>query len=92
MIYAEKLQKTEKRLAQIENDLSQPEVVKDQAKYQKLTKELAEIRPLVNAYAEFCKVENELKALSEELNSKKLDSEMRDLLSVGSSRISNPYE
>ncbi len=79
MIYADKLQKTEKRLAQIENDLSQPEVVKDQARYQKLTKELAEIRPLVNAYAEFCKVENELKALSEELNSKKLDSEMRDL-------------
>ncbi len=79
MIYAEKLQKTEKRLAQIENDLSQPEVVKDQAKYQKLTKELAEIRPLVNAYAEFCKVESEIKALSEELNSKKLDPEMRDL-------------
>ncbi|MBU3758366.1 MAG: peptide chain release factor 1 [Candidatus Omnitrophica bacterium] len=79
MIYADKLQKTEKRLAQIEHEISQPEVVKDQAKYQKLTKEMAEIRPLVGAYAEYRRAEEELAALSEELNSKKLDAEMRDL-------------
>lgn len=79
MIYTDKLEKTEKRLAQIEHEISQPEVVKDQVKYQKLTKEMAEIRPLVNAYAEYRKVDAELKALSEELNSKKLDPEMKDL-------------
>lgn len=79
MIYADKLEKTEKRLAQIEHEISQPEVVKDQTKYQKLTKEMAEIRPLVGAYAEYRRVEAELAALSEELNGKKLDAEMRDL-------------
>ena len=79
MIYEERLQKTVRRLSEIENDLTQPEVIKDQVKFQKLSKELAQIRPLVKAYEQYRLTDESLQSVSKELNSSGLDYEMKDL-------------
>jgi len=79
VIYEERLQKTVRRLSEIENDLTQPEVIKDQVKFQKLSKELAQIRPLVKAYEQYRLTDESLQSVSKELNSSGLDYEMKDL-------------
>ena len=43
-----KLEKIEKRIRDIEQEISDPETVKDQTRYQKLTRELSSIRPVVD--------------------------------------------
>jgi len=79
MIYRERLQKIEERTRVLEKELSDPVVIKDQPRYQKLTKELAQLRPVVEAFDVYRKIERELAELKHGLNEKKLDLEMRKL-------------
>ena len=67
------------RLEEIMSELSEPSVVNDTARFQKLMKEQSELTPIVDAYKEYkkCKetVEESLMMLEEET-----DEEMKELL------------
>ena len=67
------------RLAEILNELAEPNVANDTGRFQKLMKEQAEIQPIADAYSEYKKcnetVEDSLLMLEEEK-----DEEMRQLL------------
>ncbi len=67
------------RYEEIMNELNEPSVVNDQARFQKLMKEQSELAPIVEAYREYKKcnetVEESLSLLEEET-----DEEMREML------------
>lgn len=79
MIFINKLEKGRLRAAEIEDDISRPEIAKDPSKYQKLMKELALLRPQNEAYARFLKNEKELDELKKTLASASSDPEMKKL-------------
>ncbi len=79
MIFLHRLEKIRKRFKEIEEELADPAVVKDQANYQKLTKELAELRPLVESFHTFERTERELAELSHSLQEKGFEPEMHRL-------------
>lgn len=81
MIYQNKLEKIEKKAAEIEMRLSQPDVAKDQDGFQKLSRELAGLRPLVAVFKRFKKVDAELKGLEQTLKEAEGDAEMKALVS-----------
>ena len=62
MIFLTRLEKIEKRVDEIAYQLSDPAVVKDQSSYQKLTKELAGLRPIVDSFREYRQAEAEITA------------------------------
>ena len=72
-----KLSEVAKRLKEIEDLLSQPNIVKDQNKYISLTKEYSELSPVVKSYEEVLSVKEAI----EEANSmiKDPDSELKEL-------------
>ena len=74
-----RLEKSAERFREIESELSQPEAVKDQARYQKLMKELAQLRPLTEAFALYQKDDQELRGLRESLAESSLDGELKKL-------------
>ena len=79
MIFLNRLEKIQKRVDEIEQELSNPAVVKDQAKYQKLGKELAELRPIVQLFERYKQGEKEIADLQLALNDKNMDAEMKKL-------------
>ncbi len=74
-----RLEKIEQKIRDAEDELSQPETVKDQAKYQKLMRELSDLRPVSEAFAAYKKAEKESADLKTALEDKGLDAEMRAL-------------
>ena len=79
MIFLARLEKIEAMMRTIEAELSDPAVVKDLARYQKLMKEIAGYRPVVQSLDAYRKVEKEIAALQEELSRKGLDADLRKL-------------
>jgi len=79
VIYYDRLVKFQKRFEEIQQEVSQPETVKDASRYQKLMKELAHTRPLVESFMRYRKCDEELKALEAELQASSLDPELKDL-------------
>ena len=69
------------RLEEILNELNEPTVANDTARFQKLMKEQSDLQPIADAYREYknCKqtVEDSLAMLEEES-----DEEMREMLKV----------
>jgi peptide chain release factor 1 len=55
-----KLEEVEQRLLDLEVEVSQPETVADRRRYQELTKELSEIRPVVEAYRSYRELSAEI--------------------------------
>ncbi|MSR77086.1 MAG: peptide chain release factor 1 [Candidatus Omnitrophica bacterium] len=77
MILLPKLEKIFARSKELEQQLSDPSVA--QSQYQKLSKELAGLRPVVIAYEDFLKIDRELKTVTDALLDKGLDTEMKSL-------------
>jgi peptide chain release factor 1 len=75
-----KLEKLEHRARDIEHEVSAPETMKDQTRYQKLTRELAQIRPLIEKFSAFKKTETEISGLQHSLEDKGLDADMKQLV------------
>ena len=82
----EKFEKIEKRYAEIERLLGDPEVSSDQSRCQKLGKELSDISPLIQAirqYREVLKQTEDLKKMLQEKHDKEFEemakSEFKDL-------------
>jgi peptide chain release factor 1 len=82
----EKLEKAQHRSAELERLLADPQIIVDQAQYQKLAKEYAEITPVVTAFAEYKKTADQMEELERLLQEKHeaefealAQSEMKDL-------------
>ena len=71
----DKLENVEKRYEELNAKISDPEVIANQAEWQKLMKEHADIQELVEKYKEYKKIVTSIEELKEMLN----DKEMHDL-------------
>lgn len=71
----DKLESVEKRYEELNEKISDPEVIANQSEWQKLMKEHADIQDIVEKYREYKKVQNSIDDLKEMLN----DKEMHDL-------------
>ncbi len=76
----EKVAGIEKRYAEIETELSQPDVVADQKRYKKLTKEYSEMKEIIEVVRELRTAVDHL-AQSDEMLQGEKDPEMRDFIS-----------
>ncbi len=92
MIYKQRLEKLKSRVNEIETLISQPDIVKDQKKFQSLNKELFRIRPTVETYAEYEKVAAELHGVKQELAQKNIDQEMKKLYEDEAERLTDEAE
>ncbi len=79
MKFTSKLEKIGQRISEAEEELSQPETARDQNRYQKLMRELADLRPVYEVYGTYKKAEKEASDLHHALEDKSLDAEMRRL-------------
>ncbi len=78
MRFTETLEKIERKIRDIESEMSNPDAVKDTVRYQKLMRELADLRPAGEAWASYKKADREAVELRASLDS--LDREMRKLV------------
>ena len=88
----EKLDGIEARFADVERELSEPEVFKDRERYERLSREHSELGKIVAVYREYRKVEDELESSRELLKDgdadiKELAKEDIDLLSAEMERL-----
>ena len=72
-----KLEEVEQRLLDLEAEVSQPETMADRRRYQEATRELSELRPVVEAYRACREVEAEITEYREYLNGD--DEELKEL-------------
>ncbi|OHD68257.1 MAG: peptide chain release factor 1 [Spirochaetes bacterium RBG_16_49_21] len=75
----EKLNKVAGRFRDLELEMSRPEVIADQTRFKQLTRERAQLAPVVHAYEEYTKFKQEL-VDSESLLNNESDPDMRELL------------
>ncbi len=76
MLALERLRKIKERLAWIEQELASPDTAKDAARFRKLSKELAGLRPVAEVFALWLRAESELGDVEKGLREPGLDSEM----------------
>lgn len=72
-----KLEEVEQRLLDLEAEVSQPETMADRRRYQEATRELAELRPVVEAYRSYRDLEAEIAEYREYLEGD--DAELKEL-------------
>lgn len=74
-----KLQKYALRLEELEQTLSQPEIINDIARYTELSKELGDLQPLVEQYRQYTSLQTEIEK-NLQLLAENHDSELHELL------------
>jgi len=79
MVILEKLKKIADRQKVLEQQLADPMIINDAAKFQKLSKELALLRPVSVAFEDYCKVDQEAHEVARGLQDTSLDKEMYGL-------------
>ncbi|HVI42357.1 MAG TPA: peptide chain release factor 1 [Anaerovoracaceae bacterium] len=72
--------------------VSDPELINDQALWQKSMKDRSDMEPIVNKYGEYKKATDDLKDIKEMLNDGSLDEEMRDLVKIELSELEEKQE
>jgi peptide chain release factor 1 len=75
----EKLESVAQKLQQLENDLSNPELLARQKEYQQLAREHAEMAPIVESYRQYNDLKQQLQE-NQELFEQESDAEMRELI------------
>lgn len=79
MLFLDNLVTIEKKVEAMEQELHDPDVVKDQTRYQKLMKDLTRFRPLVDKFRQYRKIDKEIQDLKQGLIDKSVAQEMRQL-------------
>ncbi|QQK07908.1 peptide chain release factor 1 [Miniphocaeibacter halophilus] len=87
----ENLSTIEKNFTDLETKISDPEVMKDMNNWQKLVKEHADLKPIVDKYKEYSHAVNILKEDKEMLN-EKIDDDMREMLKEEISTLEEDIE
>ncbi len=77
-VFIQKLEQIQQKTKEIESEVADPEIVKDQARYQRLMKDLARYRPLVELFNRYRKTEKDLEETRAALR-ETLDGEMKSL-------------
>jgi peptide chain release factor 1 len=75
LLPTDKLESLRARYDELEDLLCQPSVLSDSTRYVKLTRERGELQPLVQAYAQYTKIERQIRDDEEALN----DPELREM-------------
>jgi peptide chain release factor 1 len=75
----EKLESVVQRFKQLENDLSNPELLARQKEYQQLAREHAEMAPIVESYCQHVNLKQQIQE-SQELFEQESEAEMRELI------------
>jgi peptide chain release factor 1 len=78
----EKLDFIQEKYEELSLKVSDPEVINNQAVWQKSMKDMSEIEPIVSKYKEYKKVKDELKSTKEMLSDGDLDDELRELAKI----------
>lgn len=86
-----RLEAVERRYVDLEQLLSDPEVISDMGKLRQYAKEQADLSDTVHAYRSYKRVVEERKAAKEMLT-EKLDDEMRDMVKAEIAELSNQEE
>jgi peptide chain release factor 1 len=73
----ENLAEVKRRYDEITEQLSHPEVINDQPRYRKLSKEHTQLTPIVATYERYCKVERELEGQRQILEDPREDPELK---------------
>jgi peptide chain release factor 1 len=73
------LERIDQKIRDIETEMSNPDAVKEPSRYQKLMRELADLRPVSEAFAQYKKAEKESRELKTQLADDSVDREMRKL-------------
>lgn len=74
-----RLEKIKQRIAGLEKELSDSAAAKDPSRYQKLAKELADLRPVAESYDSYLRLEKERTDIGHALRERGLDLEMKRL-------------
>ena len=77
MLILEKLKKIADRINVLEQQLGDPDIIKDVSRFQKLSKELALLRPVAEVFETYKKVERETEEVKRGLEERGLDKEMQ---------------
>jgi len=72
--------------------VSDPEVISDQAVWQKLMKDMSEMEPIVNKYREYKKTTDDLKNTKEMLSDSGMDEELRELAKMELAELEEKQE
>ncbi len=75
----EKLNAIERRVQELEKDLSSPDVTKDQNRFQALSRELSRLRPLVDIFRRLKETDREIKDLTSLLEDPKTEEEIKQI-------------
>ena len=75
-----KLEEVEKRYEELTNQLSDPEILSNQSRYQKIAKERSDMEDLVVTFRKYRQVESDL-AGNREIEQKEADAELREMAS-----------
>ena len=76
----ERLEKTEARFRELEGLLANPETVRDRNKFQSLSKEMSLLRPIVETFEQYRKIEKEVEGLKHGLTESHGDDGMKNLI------------
>ncbi|WP_206459998.1 peptide chain release factor 1 [Anaerovorax sp. IOR16] len=88
----DKLKFIEEKYEELSLKVSDPDVINNQAVWQKHIKEMSEMEPIVNKYKDFKKVNDDLQATKELLNESGLDEEMREMAKMELSELEEKEE
>lgn len=87
MLILEKLKKIADRQSVLEQQLADPAIIQDAGRFQKLSKELALLRPVAAAYEAYRKVDQEAQEVARGLQETSLDKEMYGLYREEAGRL-----
>ena len=76
----DKLSFIEERFTELENKISDPNVISDQELWRKLCKEHSDITPIVNKYREYKALNDNISEAKEMIESGELDKEEKEML------------
>ncbi len=88
----DKLDFIQEKYEELSLKVSDPDVISDQAVWQKSMKDMAEMEPIVNKYKEYKKATDELKNTKEMLNDSGMDEELRELAKLELAELEEKQE
>ncbi|MDD6920578.1 MAG: peptide chain release factor 1 [Eubacteriales bacterium] len=80
------------KYVELSEKLANPEIISNQAQWQKHAKELAEIEPIVKKYEEYKKIKQDIADNKELLGEKGLDDELKELAKMELSELEDQVE
>ena len=76
----ERLEKTEARFRELETLLAEPQTVRDRNLFQKLSREMSQIRPIIEGFVQFKRTEREMEGLKHSLVESENEPAMKGLI------------